>query len=163
MQEELKKSTEESKPLPKNRPDLLAQLANIISLHNDEHQTWISVFFASLTTNALLFIALFTTGDFPINPVVALCIAVFGCCVTLLLSRVQSRALLYMKAYETLAKTIEDDLELGKYAYTKKLKESLKKERKQARPWISAFNWLVVMLWVLIAIYSCVTLLKPIL
>ena len=38
---------------------LLAHLPNIVSAHNDEHQTWLQAFYGSLGTNALLFITAF--------------------------------------------------------------------------------------------------------
>jgi hypothetical protein len=60
------------------------------------------VFFTSFTTNALLLIALITTGDYPKNPLVTLCIAAVGSCVIWLLSRIQDLALSYLTVYEPL-------------------------------------------------------------
>lgn len=138
------------------RDELFAQLGNIINLHNDEHQTWLRMFFTSLTTNALLFIALFRTGDFPCNPFVARFIAFLGCLFTMMFSRVQNRALEYMNVYEKLAKKIENELKLGEYSYTFKLKEAVS-STPSARRYMKAFNYFIIGVWILIFIYSIIT------
>ena len=97
MQENSTKHSRDPDSLFPVSSELMTQLGNVINLHTDEHQIWLGAFYASLTTNSLLFIALFTTGKFPQNPLVILFIAMFGCSISLLLSTVQNRAQSYME------------------------------------------------------------------
>ena len=86
-----------------------SQLQNVTSLRTDEHHTWVNIFLTSLTTTAILLIALFTT--FPTKgPVIIICL--FGFLISFVLLFIQKRALITMKAHEKTIKKIEDKLGL---------------------------------------------------
>lgn len=107
------------------REELFSQLQNTISLRIEEHQTFLNFFFYSIATNALLFIALFEDGDIPKHPIVGVVISSLGIIATVVLTLLQSRVLLHMRAHEKFIKKLEGDLELGEYAYTENLNRLL--------------------------------------
>ncbi len=88
-----------------------SQLQNVTSMRIDEHHTWVNIFLTSLTTTAILIVALFTAAKFPTKvPVIIICF--FGCSISGVLLYIQDRALKAMKAQEKTIKEIEDELGL---------------------------------------------------
>jgi len=88
-----------------------SQISSISSFRTDEHNTWVNIFSACLATTALLFIAMFNSGDFP-NRMPGIIICSFGLAISTVYLRIQNRALVNMKGHEKALKTIEKKLNL---------------------------------------------------
>jgi len=95
-----------------DRPELWSQLENAINLRSSEDQVLWSIFGTFWAANAILLIALFTTGDLPSNPTVGVVIASVGTALSLIWHGIQSRALGHVKRHEELMKTLEEELQI---------------------------------------------------
>jgi hypothetical protein len=135
------------------RDEFFKQLNNAVVLRNEEHQTWLKILFASLTTNSLLLIALFKDGTFPSNSTIGIIITAFGILITFFLAIIQRRAYLTMKTYEDYSKIIEDQLKLKKYSYNKFRDKELPNIRGRARFLIEGFNYILLIGWVVFLLY----------
>jgi hypothetical protein len=138
--------------------ELFRQLNNTIILRNEEHQTWLKILFMSLTTNSLLLLALFKDGKFPYAPTVGLIITAFGIFITIFLRIIQKRAFLTMESYEKFSKKIEDDLKLNKYSLNKFRDKQLPNIRGTARLLIETFNYILLVGWIVFALYFLIIL-----
>jgi hypothetical protein len=138
---------------PKVIKVLVPQLQNVISLRTDEHQTWLKIFFASFTTNALLLIAIFHSEKFPDKIIDEVIISLFGILITIIIIFIQNRAFLAMKAYEDFSKVLEKKLKLKKYSYNKFRDKALANNKGQARLFIIHFNWFILFAWIAFLVY----------
>ena len=94
------------------RPELWSQLGNAINLRSSQDQVLWSIFGAFWAANAILLVALFTTGDLPSNPAVGLIVAGVGVSLSLIWHGIQNRALGHVKRHEELMKTLEEALDI---------------------------------------------------
>lgn len=93
-----------------DRDELWLQLGNSINLRSSEDQVLWTIFGAFLASNAILLVALFTTGDLPKNSLVGLVVSFFGILLSMIWHGIQQRALGHVKRHENLMKTIEENL-----------------------------------------------------
>jgi hypothetical protein len=121
----------------------ISQLQNISSLRTDEHNTWVNFFNVSLTTTAILLVALFTTGGFP-NKAPGIIICSFGFIISAILLYLQSRALITMKGQEQTIREVEKALSLNDS--TKNLKPA---QLIGARSLMTMFGFLQIIVWVI--------------
>lgn len=97
-------------PIP--REELLAQLANTLGLRSSEDQVLWSAFGTFWGANAILLVALFSTGKLPDSPGIAPAVSAIGLAISLVWHWVQQRALGHVERYELLAKRIEERLQV---------------------------------------------------
>ncbi|MBT4483812.1 MAG: hypothetical protein HOC71_09065 [Candidatus Latescibacteria bacterium] len=135
---------------------LIAQLTNVTNHRIDEHQTWVNAFYFSLTTNALLLIALLSLDNSPsILPVICL-VSVIGILITFLLIIVQTRARLSMEAYENLREKLEVKLDLNEFSVTTAIASRPSSRIPKARPYMERANYFITLLWFVLFIYYLV-------
>lgn len=94
------------------REEKWGQLSNAISLRSSEDQVLWSIFGTFWAANAILLVALFTTGKLPNDPDVGLVIALVGVIISLAWDKIQRRALGHVKRHEALMYKLEDKLEV---------------------------------------------------
>lgn len=89
------------------RDDLWNQLGNVVALVAKQDQIVWAVFGVFWAANAVLLVALFTTGDLPKRPV-GLVVSIFGLALSLLWLAIQHRAMAWLKFYEKVVRKLEE-------------------------------------------------------
>jgi hypothetical protein len=97
---------------PLCRQELWDQLSRAIELRSSQDQVLWSIFGTFGATNAILLVALFTTGEFPKDPWLGVVVTAVGFSLSILWHFIQSRALGHVKRHEALMKCIEAELRL---------------------------------------------------
>ena len=93
-----------------DRSELWSQLANAISLRSSQDQVLWSIFGTFWAANAILLVALFTSGTMPSDPFVGIVISVVGILLSLTWHVIQNRALGHLMRHEMLVTMIETSL-----------------------------------------------------
>lgn len=93
------------------RQEKWSQLANAIGLRSSQDQVLWSIFGAFWAANAILLVALFTTGKLP-DTNVGLVVSIAGVLMSLVWDTIQRRALGHVKRHEALMHKLEDTLEI---------------------------------------------------
>lgn len=130
------------------RSDRWSQLANAIQMRSTQDQVLWSILGTFWATNALLLVALFTTGDLPKNPIVGIAVAVAGVLVSLVWYLIQNRALGHIARHEQLMKSLEQALELDSeltITNTKSYRQYMRGP--PARVVMRALSMVVLVLW----------------
>lgn len=106
------------------RSELWLQLTNVISMRSNQDQVLWSIFGAFWAANALLLVALFTTGNLPESSVVGIVISGVGILLSLIWHSIQDRALRHLANYEELMTRIETKLEFdSEYAISPRVND----------------------------------------
>ncbi len=107
-----------------NENELWTQLKNAINLRSaEDHVLW-NIFGIFAAANAILFVALFQTGDFPANSFVGVIISIAGLSFSVVWFLIQRRALGHIKRYEALMERVENKLRFKPdYAVSGKINE----------------------------------------
>lgn len=92
------------------RSEMWTQLTNAIRLRSSEDQVLWSIFGTFWAANAVLLVALFTTGDLPANPVVGIVVSAVGTVLSVTWHAIQHRALGHLMKHEELMRKLETDL-----------------------------------------------------
>ena len=92
------------------RSEMWLQLTNAINLRSSQDQVLWSIFGTFWAANAILLVALFTTGNLPSNPAVGIVISVVGLFLSLTWHAIQARALGHIIRHEELIRKIEVEL-----------------------------------------------------
>lgn len=110
------KAARESKQLSNSpgqgleKREMWNQLANAISLRSAQDQVLWSIFGAFWAVNAILLVALFTTGKLPESIVVGIVVSSVGMLISLIWHFIQKRALGHVERYEELMRKLEAKL-----------------------------------------------------
>ena len=107
-----KEENGQNKSTPLGRQDLWTQLGYAINMRSSIDQVLWTVFGTFWATNAILLVALFTTGDVPSNPKVGLVVAVLGLSLSVIWHLVQNRALGHLVLFETIISRVEKTLRI---------------------------------------------------
>lgn len=91
---------------PPSNSDLWNQLGNAVTLIAKQDQIVWAVFGVFWAANAVLLVALFTSGDFPKRPV-GLIVSIVGIALSLVWLVIEHRALAWLKYYEGIMKKLE--------------------------------------------------------
>jgi len=92
--------------------ELWAQLRNAIMLRSTEDHILWNIFGIFAAANAILFIALFQTGDFPKNNIVGIIISGVGLSLSVVWFLIQWRTLGHIKRYEAVMERAENKLKI---------------------------------------------------
>ncbi|HUY12786.1 MAG TPA: hypothetical protein VMX16_04030 [Terriglobia bacterium] len=149
-------STEKGPTCPIN---MWTQIQNAIALRSSQDQVLWSIFGTFWAANAILLVALFTTGDLPKNRWVGIVISAVGLAIALVWRAIQKRALGHIARLEELIRKIEEDLrveprlavsaEINREDYQRYVGKSIFSAR-TVMPLCSAgsaFLWIVAMLF----------------
>jgi hypothetical protein len=98
------------KLLPLERKELWNQLTNAINMRSSQDQVLWSIFGTFWAANAILLVALFTTGKLPTDSTVCTVVSVVGIMLSLTWYAIQARALGHLMRYEELIKRIESKI-----------------------------------------------------
>lgn len=97
---------------PDGRSELWSQLGITADLRSSEDQTLWTCFGTFCAANAVLLVALFTSGDFPPNPLVGVLIGVVGAGMSFLWYLIQRRAIGYIVGHEKLMVLLQEKLQV---------------------------------------------------
>ena len=86
---------------------LWSQLQNAVALAAKQDQIVWAIFGVFWAANAVLLVALFTTGDLPKRPV-GLVVSIVGLAISLVWTAIQRRAIAWLKFYEGVMSEIEE-------------------------------------------------------
>ncbi|MBU4259582.1 MAG: hypothetical protein KKI12_09105 [Proteobacteria bacterium] len=100
-----------SKPKALERPEKWAQLANAISLRSSQDQVMWNIFGVFWGANAILLVALFTTGKMPEEPV-GIVVSIVGTALSVVWHIMQNRACGHLERFEALMSKMEKSLEI---------------------------------------------------
>jgi hypothetical protein len=103
-------ASSDNKALSLERQELWGQLANAINMRSAQDQVLWSIFGTFWAANAILLVALFTTGTMPTSPVVGIVVSIVGAVLSSAWYAMQARALGHLMRYEELIKRIENKL-----------------------------------------------------
>ena len=96
---------------PLERSEMWIQLTNAINLRSSQDQVLWSIFGTFWAANAILLVALFTTGDLPTNRIVGIIVATFGTVLSIVWHIIQTRALGHLMRHEELMRKLEAKLD----------------------------------------------------
>jgi uncharacterized membrane protein len=91
---------------PPSRSDLWNQLGNAVTLVAKQDQIVWAVFGVFWAANAVLLVALFTSGDLPKRPV-GLVVSIVGIALSLVWLTIEHRAVGWLKFYEAIVRELE--------------------------------------------------------
>ncbi len=92
-----------------DRPEIWGQLTNAINLSTREDQVLWSIFGVFWGANAILLVALFTTGSLP-SPAVGIVVSAVGVSLSFTWHIIQRRALGHLERFEELIRKLEEKL-----------------------------------------------------
>lgn len=117
------------------RNELWSQLSNSANLRSSQDQVLWTIFGAFWATNAILLVALFTTGDLPTNHWVGVVVAAIGVALSLVWHQIQNRALHHIVRHETTMYAIESQLRVSpRFAVSARLSEATASRDSQPKP-----------------------------
>lgn len=93
------------------RAEIWNQLSNTINLRSSQDQVLWSIFGTFWAANAILLVALFTTGKLPESPIVGIVVSIVGVILSFTWHIIQKRALAYIIRHEDLMSNLEGKLE----------------------------------------------------
>jgi len=93
------------------RNELWSQLSNAINMRSAQDQVLWSIFGTFWAANAILLVALFTTGTMPQDSSVGIVVSSVGTFLSLIWYAIQARALGHLMRHEELIKRIEKELQ----------------------------------------------------
>jgi 8-oxo-dGTP diphosphatase len=93
------------------RQEEWSQLANAIAMRSSEDQVLWSIFGTFWAANAILLVALFTTGKLPEDANVGLIVSAVGVLISIVWDAIQRRALGHLKKHEALIGKMEKELD----------------------------------------------------
>ncbi len=134
--------------------EMWAQLTNAINLSSREDQVLWSIFGTFWGANAILLVALFTTGSLP-NPAVGIVVSAVGMFLSLTWHIIQKRALGHLERFEELMRKLEAKLGFDpNYAVSVKINKKdyeqfLGKHPGSARKLMQACSLVGIVLWAL--------------
>ena len=99
-------------PVNLQRPELWSQLQNAATLRASEDQVLWNIFGIFWAANALLLVALFTSGKPPSAPLVGIVISAVGLSLSFVWYFIQRRSLGHIRRHERLMERIERELRL---------------------------------------------------
>ena len=94
------------------KQDKWMQLTNAINLRSSQDQVLWSIFGAFWGANAILLVALFTTGELPDDPIVGFIVSFVGPSLSAIWHIIQSRALGHLERFEALMSKLEKSLQI---------------------------------------------------
>lgn len=97
------------------RHELGSQLSNGVNLRSSQDQVLWTIFGAFWATNAILLVALFTTGDFPSNHWVGVVLGAVGAALSVAWHQIQNRAIHHIVRHEKNMQRIESQLRVPPY------------------------------------------------
>lgn len=103
-------SSREDEYFKLSRSELWSQLANAINLRSSQDQVLWTIFGTFWAANAILLVALFTSGTLPSDPFVGIVVATVGILLSLTWHSIQNRALGHLMRHEKLITKIESSL-----------------------------------------------------
>lgn len=138
----------------KDKSLLESQLNNVISARSSQDQILWSIIGIFGATNAILLVALFPSGDLPKNPIIGILICTVGLLISFTWTLMQRRALSHIYYLEDLRAIIERDLGIeSRFSISPILNQELASKyllkRPRARDLIKAFDWGMIILWIL--------------
>jgi len=146
-----------------SRPELWNQLQNALSSRSGIDQVYWSSYGLFWAANAVLLVALFSTGDFPVDPLVPIVISIAGLFQFLAWRTIHDRVLWHLNRVEALMERIEEDIGLGeRHALSVRLSESDYREffakGPSARRAVKVSIHLVGISWALLLVVSALRL-----
>jgi hypothetical protein len=95
-----------------DRPELFQQLANAVTMCSAEDQVIWAIFGTFWATNAILLVALFSTGELPKSPAVGIAVSAVGAGLSIVWHLIQQRALGHLQRFEELVELLEKRLQV---------------------------------------------------
>ena len=144
-------------PSGTERSELFQQLNNALSMCANEDQIIWSVFGTFWAANAILLVALFSTGKLPESPFVGPAVSAVGALLSLVWHLIQRRALGHLERFEDLVQRLEEQLAIKPYlalsarinadACRRFLKWPRARPLMQACSFVSTLSWFVFFLY----------------
>ncbi len=91
--------------------DLWNQLGNAVTFDNSENQVVWTIFGLFWAADAILLVAIFTTGDIP-KPAVGMLVSIAGTALSVVWYIIQKRAIAYLGFYDSLVEQLESQLQV---------------------------------------------------